>query len=126
MGGAARSDAARAEEDVTRKEPGDAHIDLAAVPDRRRLAVPRGGAPELVVDDDIDLDALELRCDPHAFADLTELEHYVVTHRYGLDCPVCSMKQLARELECTHAEAATCSGARSTSSGRASPSRSFS
>ena len=59
---------------------------------------------EPVVDDVIDLDALELRCDPHAYSDLTELERYVVTHRYGLDCPVCSMKQLARELECTHAE----------------------
>ena len=60
---------------------------------------------EPTVDDAIDLDALELRCDPHAYSDLTELERYVVMHRYGLDCPVCSMKQLARELECTHAEA---------------------
>ena len=80
---------------------------------------------EPVVDDVIDLDALELRCDPHAYSDLTELERYVVTHRYGLDCPVCSMKQLARELECTHAEARDVLGrARSTSSARASPSRS--
>ena len=62
---------------------------------------------EPVVDEVIDLDALELRCDPHAYSDLTELERYVVIHRYGLDCPVCSMKQLARELECT-----PCRGAR--------------
>ena len=109
-----------------RKEPGDAPIDPAAVPDDDEWPYPEVARLEPVVDDVIDLDALELRCDPHAYADLTELEHYVVTHRYGLDCPVCSMKELARELECTHAEARECSDARSTSSGRASPSRSCS
>jgi DNA-directed RNA polymerase sigma subunit (sigma70/sigma32) len=56
-------------------------------------------------DDDIDLDALELRVDRHAFADLTELEYYVVAHRYGIDTSPCSMKVLARRLECSHAEA---------------------
>jgi DNA-directed RNA polymerase sigma subunit (sigma70/sigma32) len=60
---------------------------------------------EPVIDDDIDLDVLELRFDPHAYSDLTELEYFVVAHRYGLGGPPCSMKDLARELECTHAEA---------------------
>ena len=69
------------------------------------------GLAELAVDDDVDLDALELQADPHAFADLTELEYYVVRHRYGLGCLDCSMKELARDLECTHAEAAAVLGA---------------
>lgn len=60
---------------------------------------------EPTIDDDIDLDALELRFDPHAYSDLTELEYFVVAQRYGLDGPACSMKALARELECSHAEA---------------------
>jgi len=63
------------------------------------------GAAEPVADDPIDLDQLELRVDPHAFADLTEWERYAVAHRYGLDGPACSMKELARQLECSHAEA---------------------
>ena len=67
--------------------------------------------PELAADDDVDLDALELRCDPHVFADLTELEQYVVTHRYGLAGDPCSMKELARSLECSHAEASAVLGA---------------
>jgi DNA-directed RNA polymerase sigma subunit (sigma70/sigma32) len=66
---------------------------------------------ELEADDDIDLDALELRCDPHVFADLTELEHFVVIHRYGLACDPCSMKELARSLECSQAEASAVLGA---------------
>jgi len=72
---------------------------------------PDAVGPELESDDDIDLDALELRCDPHVFADLTELEHYVVTHRYGLSCEACSMKELALSLDCSHAEAAAVLGA---------------
>ena len=60
---------------------------------------------EPLVEDDIDLDALELRFDPHAYSDLTELERFAVSHRYGLDGPPCSMKDLARELDCSHAEA---------------------
>jgi hypothetical protein len=66
---------------------------------------------ELEADDDIDLDALELRCDPHVFADLTELEHFMVTHRYGLACNPCSMKELALWLDCSHAEASAVLGA---------------
>jgi DNA-directed RNA polymerase sigma subunit (sigma70/sigma32) len=56
-------------------------------------------------DDDIDLDALELRVDPHAFSDLTELEYYVIAHRYGIGTAPCSMKVLSRDLECSHREA---------------------
>lgn len=69
------------------------------------------GLAELAVDDEVDLDALELRADPHAFADLTELEHYVVARRYGLDGRDRSMKELAHDLDCTHAEVAAVLGA---------------
>jgi hypothetical protein len=58
-------------------------------------------------DDDVDLDLLELRADPHAYADLTELEYFAVSWRYGVgdrDRPH-SMKELAAELGCNHAEA---------------------
>ena len=68
------------------------------------------GAPryvgfDRVADDDVDLDLLELRLDPHAYADLTELEYFAVSWRYGLQGPPHSMKALAGELECSHAEA---------------------
>jgi hypothetical protein len=63
------------------------------------------GTREPAADDPIDLDQLELRVDPHAFADLTESEHFAVVHRYGLDGPPCSMKELAQQLHCSHAEA---------------------
>ncbi len=63
------------------------------------------GATEPTADEDIDLDALELRADPHAFADLTEVEQFAIAHRFGFDGPPCSMKHLARELGCTHADA---------------------
>jgi hypothetical protein len=62
-------------------------------------------------DDDVDLDALELRVDRHAYADLTEWEFFAVSHRYGLHGPACSMKELALELDCTHAEARELLGA---------------
>ena len=83
------------------------------------------GIAELADDDEVDLDALELRADPHAFADLTELEYYVITHRYGIAngsetntdvsgpsaTGPTSMKELARDLQCTHAEVAAVLGA---------------
>ncbi len=58
-------------------------------------------------DDDVDLDLLELRVDPHAYADLTELEYFAVSWRYGVGnrCTPHSMKELASELGCDHAEA---------------------
>jgi hypothetical protein len=58
-------------------------------------------------DDEPDLDLLELRIDPHAYADLTELEYFAVSWRYGVGpggLPH-SMKDLACELGCNHAEA---------------------
>ena len=61
---------------------------------------------ELESDDEVDLDALELRIDPHAYADLTEREHFAVFHRFGLDGDACSMLELARAMDCTDAEAA--------------------
>jgi len=65
------------------------------------------GALEQVADDDVDLDLLELRVDPHAYADLTELEYFAVSWRYGVGnrCTPHSMKELAAELGCNHAEA---------------------
>jgi hypothetical protein len=65
------------------------------------------GAREQVADDDVDLDLLELRVDPHAYSDLTELEYFAVSWRYGVGnrgTPH-SMKELAVELGCNHAEA---------------------
>ena len=43
---------------------------------------PDSAAWEPLVDNEIDLDELELRVDRHAFSDLTELEYFVVAHRY--------------------------------------------
>ena len=63
------------------------------------------GAIEQAADDDVDLDLLELRVDPHAYADLTELEYFAVSWRYGLTGEPHSMKNLALELGCNHAEA---------------------
>jgi DNA-directed RNA polymerase sigma subunit (sigma70/sigma32) len=60
---------------------------------------------EPCVDDEIDLDALELRVDRHAYADLTEMERFAVSARYGLGGPPCTMKELARRLDCSHADA---------------------
>jgi hypothetical protein len=66
---------------------------------------PDGFLREPAIDDEIDLDILELRTDPHAYADLTELEFFAVAWRYGLGGPEHSMKALATELRCTHTEA---------------------
>jgi hypothetical protein len=63
------------------------------------------GVFEPLADDDVDLDLLELRVDPHAYADLTELEYFAVSWRYGLSGNPHSMKDLADELGCNHAEA---------------------
>lgn len=65
------------------------------------------GTIEAVADDDVDLDLLELRVDPHAYSDLTELEYFAVSWRYGVGnrCAPHSMKELACELGCNHAEA---------------------
>ena len=56
------------------------------------------GSFEPTVDDDVDLDLLELRVDPHAYADLTELEYFAVSWRYGVGGTGTphSMKDLAR------------------------------
>ena len=61
---------------------------------------------EPVADDDIDLDALELRADRHAFDALSPVEYDVLSRRFGLHGPAESMKQLAHDLGCSHAEAA--------------------
>lgn len=66
---------------------------------------------EPIADDEVDLDVLELRADPHAFAGLSKLEYFVVAHRYGLDGPPCSMKAIARDLACSRAEARDLLGA---------------
>lgn len=60
---------------------------------------------ELAADDDVDLDLLELRADPHVYEDLTEIEYFAVSWRYGLAGSEHSMKNLAAELGCNHAEA---------------------
>lgn len=64
-------------------------------------------ALEPLDDDQVDLDVLELRVDPHAYADLTELEYFAVSWRYGVgDAGMPhSMKDLASQLGCNHSEA---------------------
>ena len=65
------------------------------------------GAFEQAADDDVDLDLLELRVDPHVYADLTELEYFAVSWRYGVGTSSAphSIKNLAVELGCNRAEA---------------------
>lgn len=63
------------------------------------------GAREPVVDDDIDLDILELKADPHLYDTLTDDERSMVLHRFGLrDGRARSMKELAREHGMTHTQ----------------------
>ena len=71
-------------------------------PDGARVVM---GGIEPVADEEIDLDALELRADPHAFDALTPAEYDLLSRRFGLHGPPESMKRLARELGCSHAEA---------------------
>jgi DNA-directed RNA polymerase specialized sigma24 family protein len=59
------------------------------------------------VDDDIDLDALELVADVHAFDGLTTRERDALDRRFWQGE---SMKDLARSLGCSHAEAAAVLG----------------
>ncbi len=59
---------------------------------------------EPVADDEIDLDALELRADPHAFDSLSPAEYDLLCRRFGLHGPPESMKELSHELGCSHAE----------------------
>jgi DNA-directed RNA polymerase sigma subunit (sigma70/sigma32) len=61
---------------------------------------------EPVDDDEIDLDALELRADRHAFDALSPVEYDVLSRRFGLHGPAESMKQLAHDLGCSHADVA--------------------
>ncbi|HEX6313074.1 MAG TPA: hypothetical protein VF152_15795 [Acidimicrobiia bacterium] len=63
------------------------------------------GGAEPVADDEIDLDALELRADPHAFDALSPLEYEALARRFGLHGQPESMKDLCRDLGCTRAEA---------------------
>ena len=62
------------------------------------------GPTDTAVDDEIDLDALELQADPHAFECLDTTEYELVARRYGLNGPATSMKDLARDLGWSHAE----------------------
>lgn len=63
------------------------------------------GWQEETSDDDIDLDALELRSGRHAFDSLTPTEYAVLSQRFGLAGPACTMKDIARDLGCSHAAA---------------------
>lgn len=55
--------------------------------------------------EEVDLDALELRADPHAFDALTDDETRVVRDRFGLDGDEPrTMKELAHDMGRTHAE----------------------
>lgn len=63
------------------------------------------GTEEMASDDDVDLDLLELRADPHLFDALTTQERGVLLLRFGLlDGRARSMKELSRELSLTHVQ----------------------
>jgi RNA polymerase primary sigma factor len=56
--------------------------------------------------EEVDLDVLELRVDPRAYMSLDSSEREVLFLRFGLsDGRARSMKEIARTLEVTHAEA---------------------
>ncbi len=65
-----------------------------------------GSELDIIDDTEPDLDALELRADPHAFDSLTPEEHIAVVRRFGLDgaAPL-PLKQLAPALGITRVEA---------------------
>jgi DNA-directed RNA polymerase sigma subunit (sigma70/sigma32) len=61
---------------------------------------------DLAADDEVDLDVLELRVDPRAYLGLDADEREVLFFRFGLaDGRARSMKEIARTLEITHAQA---------------------
>ncbi len=61
--------------------------------------------PDLVDDGEIDLDALELRADPHAYDALSDAEREALFRHFGLrgEHPL-SMKELCLALGCSYAE----------------------
>jgi DNA-directed RNA polymerase sigma subunit (sigma70/sigma32) len=63
-----------------------------------------GGVDDPATDDEVDLDALELRADTHAFESLSRAEYELVARRFGLDGPPMSMKELSHDLGCSHTE----------------------
>src|SRR5882762_9237251 len=61
---------------------------------------------ETPADDDVDLDALELRADRHCFDALSKTEREILFMRFGLDGEVpATMKDIARHFGLTHNEA---------------------
>jgi DNA-directed RNA polymerase sigma subunit (sigma70/sigma32) len=66
---------------------------------------PDGWHEEASDDDDVDLDALELRSGRHAYDSLTPVEYAVLSQRFGLAGPACTMKHIAHDLGCSHAAA---------------------
>jgi DNA-directed RNA polymerase sigma subunit (sigma70/sigma32) len=61
---------------------------------------------EVAADDDVDLDALELRADPRAFDGLTLAERAALFSHFGLlGHTAISMKELGPKLGCSRAEA---------------------
>jgi hypothetical protein len=46
-----------------------------------------GGFDDPAADDEVDLDALELRADPHAFESLSATEYELVARRFGFQAP---------------------------------------
>lgn len=63
------------------------------------------GADEPAAADEVDLDILEIRVDPHLYDALDDTERAVLVARFGLaDGRARSMKQLAHDHGITHAE----------------------
>jgi DNA-directed RNA polymerase sigma subunit (sigma70/sigma32) len=63
------------------------------------------GFEDPAADDEVDLDALELRADPHAFECLDPTEYELVARRFGFNgSDATSMKDLARALGWSHTQ----------------------
>jgi DNA-directed RNA polymerase sigma subunit (sigma70/sigma32) len=63
-----------------------------------------GGVDDPATDDEVDLDALELRADGHAFECLSPTEYDLVARRFGLHGPPASMKDMSHDLGWSHTE----------------------
>src|SRR5262245_66280044 len=61
-----------------------------------------GGSDDPAAVEEIDLDALELRLNPHCFECLDPVEYDVVIRRFGFFGPAASMKDLAHDRGWSH------------------------
>jgi hypothetical protein len=99
MGGAGGQGALNPEVSMSRST-------LPLFPSDEGWPYPDGVGADMVADDDLDLDALELRADPHAFDALTLPERAALFSHFGLlGHTAVPMKELGAKLGCSRSEA---------------------